>query len=52
MLSYRIFPRVLFFAIPDGPADNLPLSIDHLLAFIFLARISFDIFRVRQRPIG
>lgn len=55
ILSCRFFPRVPLFAISntDGPADNLPPSIDrsssrsHLVAYVFLARVSLDIFHVR-----
>lgn len=55
---FRTFPLLAVRPNTDGPADNLPLSIDrsssrpHLLAYVFLARVSLDIFHVRQRPVG
>lgn len=55
---FRTFPPLAIRPNTDGPADNLPLSIDrsssrpHLLAYVFLAHVFLDIFHVRQRPVG
>lgn len=58
MLSRRAFPLLAIRPNTDGPADNLPLSIDrsssrpYLLAYVFLAHVFLDTFHVRQRPVG